>query len=201
MRTKAPPPVSLVAGRGARPLVETYFELNQLKNLFRQGWLRAGVPEARCESVAEHCLFVALLTLFIVDAYVPEADAGRAVRMALLHDLGEASVGDITPHDGVTKEEKHRRERDAVARIVSRLARGQEYLALWDAYEEGTSIEARVVRQVDRLEMALQACVYELQGAGDLSQFYESAAKALESPLLQGMLASLEALRPGMADE
>ena len=30
--------------------------------------------------------------------------------MALIHDLAESIVGDITPQDGVTKEEKCRRE-------------------------------------------------------------------------------------------
>ena len=30
--------------------------------------------------------------------------------MALVHDLAESLVGDITPHDGVSKEEKYRRE-------------------------------------------------------------------------------------------
>ena len=30
--------------------------------------------------------------------------------MALVHDLAESMVGDITPHDGVTKEEKYQRE-------------------------------------------------------------------------------------------
>lgn len=30
--------------------------------------------------------------------------------MALVHDLAESLVGDITPHDGVSKEEKYRLE-------------------------------------------------------------------------------------------
>ncbi len=30
--------------------------------------------------------------------------------MALVHDLAECLVGDITPYCGVSKEEKHRRE-------------------------------------------------------------------------------------------
>ena len=30
--------------------------------------------------------------------------------MALVHDLAESMVGDITPHDGVTKEDKYHRE-------------------------------------------------------------------------------------------
>ena len=30
--------------------------------------------------------------------------------MALVHDLAESMVGDITPHDGVSKEDKYQRE-------------------------------------------------------------------------------------------
>jgi putative hydrolase of HD superfamily len=53
--------------------------------------------------VAEHSFFVALLCLFLTDSYFPEADASKLVRMALLHDVGEARAGDITPHDGVSR--------------------------------------------------------------------------------------------------
>ena len=35
---------------------------------------------------------------------------GRCVMMALVHDLAEAQVGDITPYENFTKEEKHRLE-------------------------------------------------------------------------------------------
>ncbi|HEX8538412.1 MAG TPA: HD domain-containing protein, partial [Cystobacter sp.] len=76
------------------------------------------------------------------------------------------------------------------------LPRGADYLALWEEYEQGTSFEARLVRQVDRLEMGLQATVYEHQGAGDLSQFFASVHKVLETPELQALLAELETLRP-----
>jgi putative hydrolase of HD superfamily len=197
MQTKAPPPIALLQGRKTLPLIETYFELNHLKQLFRQGWLRVGIAPERCESVAEHSLFVALLGLFIADGFFPEADASKVVRIALLHDLGEAYVGDITPHDGVDREAKHALERRAVETLLGKLPRGAEYLALWDEYEHGASFEARLVRQLDRLEMGLQACVYEHQGAGDLSQFFASVEKALEAPELRAVLTELEALRPG----
>jgi putative hydrolases of HD superfamily len=196
MKTKAAPPITHLQGRRTLPLIEAYFEFNQLKHLYRQGWLRGGVPPERCESVAEHTLGVTLLCLFMADTYFPEADASKVVRIALLHDLGEAYAGDITPHDGVGRDEKERREREAVQRILGKLPRGEEYVALWEEYERGSSFEARLVRQVDRLEMAMQACVYEHQGVGDLSQFFASAEKALESPELKAVLTELEALRP-----
>ncbi|WNG32828.1 HD domain-containing protein [Archangium violaceum] len=198
MQTKAPPPITHLQGRRTLPLIEAYFELNHLKQLFRQGWLRVGLSRERCESVAEHSFGVALLCLFLADSYFPEADATKVVRIALLHDLGEAYVGDITPHDPVSREEKHQRERDAVERILAKLPRGAEYLALWEEYEHGTSFEARLVRQVDRLEMGLQATIYEHQGAGDLSQFFASVHKALETPELKAVLAELETLRPSV---
>jgi putative hydrolase of HD superfamily len=196
MRTKATPPIAHLSGRAMLHLVQAYFELNHLKQLYRQGWLRVGVPPERCESVAEHSLGVALLCLFIADTWFPEADASKVLRIALLHDLGEARVGDITPHDGVTSEQKHALERQAVEQILAGLPRGADYLKLWEEYEQGSSFEARLVRQVDRLEMALQACVYEHQGFGDLSQFFASAEKALESPQLRAALAELQTARP-----
>ncbi|MFY0583316.1 HD domain-containing protein [Cystobacter fuscus] len=61
--------------------------------------------------------------------------------------MGEARAGDITPHDGVSREEKQRLEREAVQRIFSALPRGADYLALWEEYEQGTSFEARLVRR------------------------------------------------------
>ena len=36
--------------------------------------------------------------------------------MALVHDLAECLIGDITPHDGVDKAEKYRRELVRVSR-------------------------------------------------------------------------------------
>lgn len=37
---------------------------------------------------------------------------------ALVHDLAECIVGDLTPHCGVSPEEKHRREDEAMKKIA-----------------------------------------------------------------------------------
>ncbi len=36
--------------------------------------------------------------------------------MALVHDLAESLIGDITPHDGVGKEEKYKLENVSIKR-------------------------------------------------------------------------------------
>ena len=56
MMTKAPPPNLSVATASLHPVLRAWFEMSQLKHLFRQGWLRVGLPPERCETVAEHSL-------------------------------------------------------------------------------------------------------------------------------------------------
>ncbi|APR80126.1 Nucleotidase YfbR, HD superfamily protein [Minicystis rosea] len=196
MKTKAESPLPHLDGKGASRLVELYFAVSHLKQLFRQGWLRAGISEARCESVAEHSFSVALLALFVAEDRFPDLDAGKAVKMALLHDLAEAFAGDTTPHDGVSREEKERRERDAMSRLFTGVPGAERYLALWEEYESQSSREALLVKQMDRLEMALQGCVYEHQLGLDLGQFFTSARGAMIWDEVKAILDEVESARP-----
>lgn len=40
----------------------------------------------------------------------PHLDINKCIRMALVHDMAEAITGDITPHDGISAEEKRNLE-------------------------------------------------------------------------------------------
>ena len=42
------------------------------------------------------------------------------MKMGLIHDLGESIVGDITPVDNVSEEEKHEREKVGEFRLCER---------------------------------------------------------------------------------
>ncbi len=185
MQTKGPHPGDLLQGRRALPIIEVFYEFNQLKQLYRQGWLHRGVPPERCESVAEHTFSMAILAMIIADRYYPELDRLKVLRMALLHDFGEIYAGDIVPTDGIDSAVKHQRELDAVRRVLGKLAHGDEYVALWQEYEDGATPEGRFVKQIDRLEMALQAVLYEQAGLVDAGQFIESATRAIaDAPLI-----------------
>lgn len=178
METKAENPAGLLHGKEAAPFIRAYFELCHLKQLFRQGWLRRGIPRERCESVAEHSFGVAVLALWLAQAY-PRLDQNKALRMALLHDCGEIYAGDIIPGDAVTAQEKHRREMQAVRQVFEKLPDGESYVQLWQEFEAGESPEAQFIRQIDRLEMGLQASVYTAQGFAGLEEFFVSARQAL----------------------
>jgi putative hydrolase of HD superfamily len=131
-------------------------EALSLKSLPRAGWLRVGKHDP--ESVAAHSWGVALAALVRCP---PELNREKVLAMAILHDLAEARVGDITPHDRVPKEEKHRRERLA---ILSMLHSHPHLKTIWDEVEAGLTPEARFVREMDRLDLGLTAEMYGQQG-------------------------------------
>lgn len=196
MEEKFPLDGNLVEQLAGQPLLAAYLEMNHLKRLFRQGWLQAGVPREYCESVAEHVFGMTLLAWMVVESgLVPDIDRDKVIRMTLAHEIGEIYTGDITPNDGVAVDEKQRREREGLLRVTNRLPNGTEWVALWEEFEAGGSNEARLVRQLDRLEMALQAWVYEKQLGMNLERFFHSAERAVNSPELKGLLKVIRGLR------
>ncbi len=150
-----------------------------LKRVARAGWVRAGVPSP--ESVAAHSHGVAVLALALLP---PALDRARALTFAALHDLPEVRVGDLTPHDGVAADDKRAREHAAMAALCADLPNGAALLAAFEAYEAQQCPESRFVRQLDRLDMALQAVAYARGGARGLEEFVTSALACLTEPAL-----------------
>ena len=145
-----------------------------LKDLPRAGWLRVGVDSP--ESVAAHSWGVAWLVLALCP---PELDRGRALAIAVVHDLAEARVGDITPHDGVDAATKTRLETAALAAMTAPLANAAELQQLWADYETGATAEGRFVKACDKLDMALQAAAYQADLGVDTEEFVASALAGL----------------------
>jgi putative hydrolase of HD superfamily len=199
MRVKGPNPLQIL-DPGDDAGLAAYLQVLQLKRLFRQGWLKRGVSEADCESVADHSFGVALLALL---APLPESAGGRAddgapefvpidrtkaALLALVHELGEVYAGDITPVDGIPAEEKSRLERGSLELVLSGHAEAETLSALWEEYETGASAEARWVKELDRLEMGLQAALYRAEGKPRMEEFIASADRSVRDANLRSVL-------------
>ena len=109
-------------------------------------------------------------------------DIPRCTKMALIHDMAESLVGDITPVDGVSKDEKHRREAASMDYLSKNLLgatvnggkeAGLAMREVWQEYEDNKTLEANFVHDVDKLELILQMVEYEKRYAGklDLGEF------------------------------
>ena len=154
-----------------------------LKALPRAGWVRAGVESP--ESVAAHAWGVAWLVLVLCPEGV---DRGRALAIAVAHDIAEVRCGDITPQDGVSTEKKQALEQAAMEGLAGGLPNGEALLDLWQDYEAGQSPEARFVKACDKLDMALQAQRYSAEQGLELGEFVESALSKLGESELAALI-------------
>lgn len=192
MITKNNNPFELLAGKNLDPMIEIYFQINHLKHLLRQGWLKRGIAEDKCESVGDHSFAVALLAMLVAEKDFFGLDVNKVVKMALFHDIGEIYGGDITPVDGISSEDKYKLEKESLRKLFSGFPRSEEYLALWEEFEENKTEEAKFVKQIDKLEMAMQAAVYAKQYGKDLDEFVESARARIEDKKLLGLVGELK---------
>jgi len=108
-----------------------------------------------------------------------------------LHDLAEAITGDLTPDD-ITKSKKEKLENSAMESILQNLSEPlkTQYWNLWDEYQKNTTDEAHLLRQIDKLEMALQATEYAKSGftKSQIASFLESAKTEVMDSDLQKIL-------------
>ena len=133
-----------------------------LKHVLREGWVRAGVESP--ESVAAHSWGMSVLAMHLC----PEnLDRMRVLEMCLVHDLPEIDVGDLTPHDDTSR--KSEDEHLAMNRLAP------QWIDLFEEYEAGLTEEAKFVKYLDKLDMALMARIYEDSQNLDLSEFIASA--------------------------
>ncbi len=195
-------------------VIDVLQHAGRLKQLFRQGWVDRGVLDP--ESVADHSYRVAVLVLLLArrDTAI---NLGRALTLAIVHDLPEAVAGDATPFDQALNEAeaereaifrqppaysaeadraKYAAEADAIAEITAGLSPDLKtlFIGAWDEYEEGKTPEARLVRQADKLESWLQALEYREQQPGlVIESFSIGTNQAVTDPDLRDLLNAIRA--------
>jgi len=179
-------------------IVDLILELDVLEKLPRMGFLLQGVTDP--ESVAAHCFGVALTAMLMADAMEGPVDAERVVRMALLHEVSEAKVTDLPYRtlryiDARTKSAAER----AVAHDLLEPI-GEAYTSLWEEFEAAETLEARIVRAADKIQMMAKVLRYEQEGRGNLADFWvnvEFNENDWDIPLAQGLFEEIRCRHGG----
>ena len=124
--------------------------LARLKETFRHSWSASG----RRESVAEHCFRLAALWL-LIDEEFPEVNRERVLRMCLIHDLGEAVIGDIPSFEKTLEDEAQ--ESRAVDALLAQLSasKRREFSDLFAEMQAMETREAKIWRALDMMEAAI----------------------------------------------
>ncbi len=155
-------------------LISSLEYVYQLKIIPRSGWVQSGIPRSEVESIASHSYGMSILILYLRSELLSNGiNVERALSMALIHDIAEAIVGDITPKDSIADMDKHAAEADAFLQIISGIQEGDSFYALWQEFEMGQSPEAQLVKRMDKLDMLIQAYIYEKHYKMRLDSFWE----------------------------
>jgi putative hydrolase of HD superfamily len=167
----------------------------RLKRISRKGWVTWAQVE-RPESVADHSFRSAILAMCLSD--LRGLDTEKMVRMALLHDVHEALIGDYDYFDKkkIGEVEVKEREEKAVKTVFSVLPQviREKYILLADEYRRQETDEAILMKGIDQVEMIMQALEYEREGydKARLQAFWDNVRNRLKDRDLDSIFELLE---------
>lgn len=144
-----------VCRRGQRPggrknntlerVVDLIFEAGWLRKTVRSGWAFLGSGQ---EDVAQHSFRVAFIGYVL--AQRAGANPEHTALLGLFHDLHEARTSDLNyMNQRYTQKDERRAQADAVAGTGFE----EEILAAYDEFEARESLEARLAKDADQLDL------------------------------------------------
>jgi len=92
----------------------------------------------------------------------------KVVKMLVIHEFEEITIGDLTPFDNITKEEKNLIGQRAVARFLDGIVKQEEYYQLTLEFNQKETNDSKFASYIDKLELILQMKLYEEQGYSDM---------------------------------
>ena len=136
-----------------------FFQIANLKNIPRTGW-KTKLHISNPESVADHSYMMTVMAMIMSD--IKNLNTEKIIKMSLLHDWAESKIGDFMP-DEIAPDKKIVLEENAMNEILGILPSPvkDDYSTIWNEYQDMISSESKLVHEIDKLEMALQAKIYE----------------------------------------
>ena len=178
-------------------LLTFFLKVSGCQTLQRTGWVRAGIRDP--ERVSGHMFRMGVMAMLLEDDEA-EGDerilGGSSVIVSIIHDMAECIIGDITPNDPVSKEEKHEQEVNAMKSLVKDLPCSTHTRELFDAFmryenQAQGDKEAHLTKDLDRFDMVVQAMEYEEKkrpkGAcpNFLQDFFDSTENYFKNPSIR----------------
>ncbi len=111
-------------------------------------------------NVTEHTFRVAWLASLIAK-HEGQGDQGKIMRMSLVHDLPESRCGDA---HHISRRYSRREEAKAVKDIFKDSQWGEDFIKLYEEYEARDSIEARIVKDADNLDVDIEIAEQDAKG-------------------------------------
>ena len=129
-------------------------EADRLKTVIRGSRIADG---SRRENVAEHSWHLTLFAMLLCEWAAEPVDAGRVIRMLIVHDLVEIECGDTPLFDVAQSQTQAEREAVAAEQLfgILPLDQGEQLRSLWTEFEAAATPDARFAKSIDRLQPIL----------------------------------------------
>lgn len=134
------------------------YEIGTLRFVPRQWqrFLNTGVA-----NLTEHHYRVMWLAL-VIAAGEKGADINKVLKMALVHDIAESRTNDV---DYISRQYVERNEQLGLKDMLANTSVEKEFLAIAHEYEKRESLEAKIVKDADNLEIDLELKEQKAAGA------------------------------------
>lgn len=153
--------------------LELLFEIGSFRYIERM-WKRFLNPDFA--NNADHSFRVAWIALLIAKKEgVKNTD--KILKMALMHDLSETRVGDV---DYLARQYVIRNEDLATEDIFKNTSLEAEMLVLWQEYKQRKTIEAKIVKDADQLDVDLEIQEQAERGFSLKKLWHEQRTKAVK---------------------
>lgn len=145
-------------------IVNFFKESRKFQHVFRA----TPHPDGRWENDAEHSWSVAFICMILADRLEKEfntkLDQSKMLKMALIHDLAEIGTGDTKTWDHAARVGKEEREKKAMNDLICLLPEdiGVEMMSLWEECEKKETLEAKIVKSVDRFDPVIHRTAFKV---------------------------------------
>ena len=134
--------------------IDFILEIDKLKTIIRRSYI---TDQSRRENDTEHSWHIALMAFTLSEYSEKKLDILKVVKMLLIHDIVEIDAGDVIVYDIEKRKMQEEKEKKAADRIFSKLPDDQrdDFISLWQEFEDRKSDEAKFARALDRLQPIL----------------------------------------------
>jgi len=163
-----------------KDIINFLFEVGMLKKTPRTGYQFLGSGK---ESVAEHTFRMTIIG-YLLSLQEPQADSMKTTLMCLFHDLHEARTGDL---NYVNKRYVQIDEEKAIQDLAKGLPFSDQIVSLTREFTEGKSVEARISRDADQLDLILSLKEQQDLGNTYAREWLHYALKRLQTEAARSM--------------
>ncbi len=143
---------------GIKQDVNLLYEIGCLRHLTRT-WKQFNNPGVA--NIAEHIFRVMWTALTL--ARHEKANQEKVLKIALVHDIAESRTGDV---HYLSRQYVERKEDMASADMLAETLHEEEFINLLQEYEQRKTLEAKIVKDADNLDVELE--LQELKAKGDV---------------------------------